>query len=153
MSLNLLVMWGGSTLASARAPSRRRRPHHRADPPHTRPPAAARPRHRLRNALVGTVVALAGTALTLWVGLLVFLNISLPLIVNRQPERIRMTYDLAWVRTSGEVEVHNLEVRQQSPKDQFLLHVDRGVGFAGAPARMPRRPSRTRASRSTRWTR
>lgn len=63
-----------------------------------------------------------------------FLNVSLPILANRQPQRIRMTYDFAWVSTSGQVEVHNLEIRQQSPNDQWLLHVDKGVGFVDVRA-------------------
>lgn len=65
----------------------------------------------------------------LWIGLLVFLNITLPILVNRQPERIRMAYDVAWVNTSGQVTVRNLEIRQQSPNDQWLLHVDDATGM------------------------
>lgn len=87
-----------------------------------------RPGHRLRNILLSIVVALAALPIAAWVGLLVFLNVSLPILVNQQPERIRMTYDVAWVLPSGQVEVHNLEVRQQSPNDQWLLHVDEAVG-------------------------
>lgn len=67
-----------------------------------------------------------------------FVNVSLPILVNRQPERILMTYDVAWLSTSGAIEVHNLEIRQQSPKDQWLLHVDEGVGFVDLRALLDR---------------
>ncbi|MDP2310207.1 MAG: hypothetical protein Q8P18_29595 [Pseudomonadota bacterium] len=54
----------------------------------------------------------------------VFLNIWLPVVVNRQPERIKLTFDVAWMLVPGEVEVHNLEIRQQSPNDQWLMKID-----------------------------
>ncbi len=74
--------------------------------------------------LLRFVCVLATIPFVLLLGVNVFLNLWLPVLVNQQPERMKMTYDLAWMLVPGEVEVRRLEIRQQSPKDQWLLNVD-----------------------------
>lgn len=78
---------------------------------------------------LGALLGLAVLALVLPVaivgGLDLFLNTTLRLALNLQPERMRITYDVAWLSMGGTVSVHNLAIRQQSPQDQWLLNVDR----------------------------
>lgn len=62
--------------------------------------------------------------LALQLGVQVFLNTWLPILVSQQRERIELTLGVAWMVIPGEVRVRNLRVRQQAVKDQWLLAVD-----------------------------
>lgn len=55
------------------------------------------------------------------------LNVWLPVLLNTRPERLRLTYDVAWMLAPGKVHVRGLSIRQQSMRDQWLLVVDRAV--------------------------
>jgi hypothetical protein len=57
----------------------------------------------------------------------VFLSTGLPIVLSRQPDRLKLTYDLAWMLVPGKVEVRNIEIRQQGLRDQWLLTVDRAT--------------------------
>lgn len=77
----------------------------------------------LRAALL--LVVLAGCML---VGFNLDLNVWLPVILNRQPERLKVEYDVAWVLWPSHVEVRGLHIRAQSPKDQWTIDVDSASG-------------------------
>lgn len=74
--------------------------------------------------LARTAGLLAVLFLALELGVQVFLNTWLPILVSQQRERIELTLGVAWMVIPGEVRVRNLRVRQQAVKDQWLLAVD-----------------------------
>jgi hypothetical protein len=82
---------------------------------------------RTRHLVLGAAALSALPVLAL-VGVNVFLNIWLPVILNRQPERLHIGYDFAWMLIPGEVRVRSLRIRAQGPADQWLLEVDRVSG-------------------------
>lgn len=74
---------------------------------------------------------IGGILLTLPVALLLgvntFINLWLPVILNVQPEQVRITYDVAWMIVPFDVEVRQLQIRSQSPYDQLIVEVDRAT--------------------------
>lgn len=60
------------------------------------------------------------------VGTNAFLNVTLPLILNRQPERLRMGWSWAWTWDLQHVRVWGYTLRVQGPMDQWWLSVDQG---------------------------
>ncbi|MDP2304669.1 MAG: hypothetical protein Q8P18_01410 [Pseudomonadota bacterium] len=54
-----------------------------------------------------------------------FINLGLPMVLNLQPEQVRITYEVAWMIVPFDVEVRQLRIRSQSPNDQLIIEVDR----------------------------
>lgn len=75
--------------------------------------------------VVGLLVALP---LALLAGVNVFINVWVPVMVNHQPERTRLGFEVAWMIVPGVIEMRGLELRQQSRMDQWVMHVDRVTG-------------------------
>lgn len=65
------------------------------------------------------------TPVAVLVGANVFLNVWLPLIINRQPERLKMGWNWAWTWDLRHVEVGGYTLRVQGPLDQWWLSLDR----------------------------
>jgi hypothetical protein len=72
------------------------------------------------------VCALAPVAVLIWLN--AFINLGLPVLINHQPERLQITYDVAWMFEPGVVGVKGLHIRQQSEEDQWILDVDSATG-------------------------
>lgn len=86
--------------------------------------------HRLRRvlaALLGAVLFAATVLVAALYGLNVFLNVGLPILLNRQPERLLVSWDHAWTWDARTVRVEGVALRVQGPLDQWWLAVDRGV--------------------------
>ena len=77
---------------------------------------------------MGNLLRLAGLLIALFVlfmvGLHLGLNVWLPLLVNQQAERVRLSVGVAWMVRPGEVSVRNLQIRQQGLADQWILTLD-----------------------------
>lgn len=82
---------------------------------------------RMRS-VVRFILVLACLPLVLLLAENTFLNVWLPLVINLQPERVRVTWDMAWSVYPGRVEVTGLRIRSQSPFDQVYIVVDHATG-------------------------
>ncbi|MDP2315259.1 MAG: hypothetical protein Q8P41_20340 [Pseudomonadota bacterium] len=88
----------------------------------------------MRLGLIGRIVGLALVLpLVVLLGLNVFVNLWLPVLLNLQPERVRITYDVAWMLIPGQVEVRQLRIRSQSPRDQLVIDADRASATVDLP--------------------
>ncbi|MDP2316986.1 MAG: hypothetical protein Q8P41_29100 [Pseudomonadota bacterium] len=98
--------------------------------------------HRVRTALA-RLVALAGcvvvAAVALLLGLNLFLNTGLKTLLNKQPERLHMTWSYAWTWNARDVYVEGYTLRVQGPLDQWWLTVDRATLTVGLRALLERR--------------
>lgn len=74
------------------------------------------------------VVVVACLPPALLLGVNVFINLWLPGLINMQPERVKVTWAVAWMVVPGEVEVNGLFIRSQSPFDQVSISVDHATG-------------------------
>jgi hypothetical protein len=63
-------------------------------------------------------------AVLLFIGLNVFLNTWLLVLLNAQPERVEMGWSWAWTWDARHVEVEGYTLRVQGPMDQWWLSVD-----------------------------
>lgn len=57
-----------------------------------------------------------------------FLNLGLPQLLNRRPERLRIQYTLAWMLIPGDVYVRGLQIRSQGLTDQWQVTADEASG-------------------------
>jgi hypothetical protein len=89
-----------------------------------------------RIAAFAAVVALS--PLALWVLFTLWLNFGLPLLINGQPERVRVRYDAAWMVVPGRLEIRGLEIRNQGLRDQWQLEVARASTEIDLPALLTR---------------
>lgn len=64
----------------------------------------------------------------------VFINTGLHLLLNLQPERVRITWDRAWTIYPGDVEVVGLAVRVQEPVLQWMVTADHATGHVDVAA-------------------
>lgn len=74
--------------------------------------------------LVASCLLAVLTPVAVLVGTNVFLNVSLPLLINRQPERLKMDWSWAWTWDLQRVEVEGYTLRVQGPVDQWWLSVE-----------------------------
>lgn len=88
------------------------------------PPKSPR-RSRLLRFVVAFCLLAVLTPVAVLVGVNVFLNVSLPLIINRQPERMKMGWTWAWTWDLHHVDVSGYTLRVQGPVDQWWLSLDR----------------------------
>ncbi|MDP2304742.1 MAG: hypothetical protein Q8P18_01780 [Pseudomonadota bacterium] len=97
---------------------------------------------RARSALL-TLVRLAVTSVALAVALLLglnlFLNTGLLWLINRQPERLQMTWEHAWTWDARNLVVDGFTLRVQGPLDQWWLTVDHADLTVGLRALLERR--------------
>lgn len=54
-----------------------------------------------------------------------FLNLWLPSLINRQPERLRISFGSAWISLDGALTVTDLSIIAQGPLQQLVIEVDR----------------------------
>ena len=80
-------------------------------------------RRRSKFLVTAAVVAVLAPIAAL-IGANVFLNVWLPVLLNRQPERLKMSWDWAWTWNLRRVEVWGYGLRVQGPLDQWWLAVD-----------------------------
>ncbi len=96
-------------------------------PPSPPPRSAASRRRRWLGAIARFVGLLLAFPVAVLLGVNTFINLWLPVVLNQQPERVRITYDVAWMFVPFEVEVRQLQIRSQSPRDQLIIEVDRAT--------------------------
>ena len=96
--------------------------------------AAMRKVARALLALIAVVLVFEG----LMNGLL---NLALPPLINRRPERIRVVFDSAWMVIPGRVHVSGLQVRGQGVADQWLITAEDVTGRPTRRRPWTRRPS------------
>jgi hypothetical protein len=80
-------------------------------------------RRHARRAAVALALAV-GVPVGLLAGLNVFLNTGLLVLLNRQPERLSMSWAWAWTWDARHVQVDGYTLRAQGPIDQWWLFVD-----------------------------
>src|SRR5687768_17553350 len=58
----------------------------------------------------------------------VFINLGLPILLNPKPERIQITWRVAWMIVPGDVHVSGLRIRSQGATDQWELTARHATG-------------------------
>lgn len=58
----------------------------------------------------------------------ILLNLTLPAVINHDPDRVRVDYSAAWMVVPGRVQVRDLRIRNQGRTDQWLVSADRASG-------------------------
>lgn len=99
---------------------------------------APRWRNWTRRGLAAALV-LVGAAATVLVFGNILLNFTLPAVINRNPERLRIDYAIAWMVVPGRLEVRGLRIRNQGATDQWQVSAERASGTVSVPELFERR--------------
>lgn len=89
--------------------------------------------------LAGFAVLAAGLVVSPWVLANAWVNLALPGLVNRHPERLELRYDYAWMVVPGHVHVHGLVLSGTGLTDAWRLSADDVSGTVALGALRERR--------------